>query len=149
MRPAPRPSVVYVVRNDRDALPRRMRELSRLCKGRVTCLATFPGDDTLERHLHAHCAADLVAGEWFRPSERVTLLIEEMRRKSARERPAETFPRTDSPFAPVLPPWVAVQPREGLAVCGCTRTVHGVTYAAGACAVCHGAGVLSAHTEAA
>lgn len=114
-------SVVYVVRNDRDALlkigvttdlPRRMRELSRLCKGRVTCLATFPGDDTLERHLHAHCAAD-------------------------------------SPFAPVLPPWVAIQPREGLGLCGCARLVAGTVYAAGACAVCHGAGVLSVHTEAA
>ena len=126
--PDPR-SVVYVIRSDKSGAPllkigvttslhRRLRELARRTQGPVTLLATWPGDDTLERALHRACSAAL-------------------------ERFAGTV-RGASPATQILPPWLAVEIHEGLTACGCVRRADGRAYAQGACGVCHGAGVVTA-----
>lgn len=96
--PDPR-SVVYVIRSDKSGAPllkigtttslhRRLRELARRTQGPVTLLAAWPGDDTLERALHRACSADLVAGEWFRPSDQVLALVARMRGRAGAATPA-------------------------------------------------------------
>ena len=161
---APNPrSVVYVIRSDKSGAPllkigtttdlhRRLRELARRTQGPVTLLATWPGDDTLERALHRACAADLVAGEWFRPSDQVLALVARMRGRAGAATPAlshgPTFTARET-ATPILPPWLAVEIHEGLTACGCVRRADGRAYAAGACGVCHGAGVTSLNLTAA
>lgn len=156
----PRPeaplSQVYVVRSERTALlkigtttdlPRRLNELSRLCKGAVTLVATLPGDAQLERHLHALCAADLVAGEWFRPSEHVLALVT-LARDAARwaDVVRADAASVTSIVAPPRPHWFAVEWRDVLPLCPCVRPATGLLYAAGNCPRCNGAGVLSRNT---
>jgi hypothetical protein len=92
-------SVVYVIRSDKSGQPllkigtttdlhRRLNELRRRTQGTVTLLATWPGDDTLERQLHHLCRADLVAGEWFRPSDQVLALVARMRGRQGAATPS-------------------------------------------------------------
>ncbi len=142
--------LVYVVRSERSGLlkigtttdlNRRLRELSRLCRGAVSLLTTLPGDAQLERRLHALCAADAVAGEWFRPSESVMGLVASAKRLAVRAGDGgEGTPPTRLATSPV---WFAVVLRDPLLpVCGCVQTVVGVAYARARCPHCNGGGVL-------
>lgn len=159
---------VYVARAERTGLlkvgttanlDRRLAELSRLTKGAVTLVARLPGDAQLERHLHALCAADLVAGEWFRPGAAVLALVEKAKGAvraldAARGGQGGGGDGASAAFAPAaFPRWLAIELRPApLSACPCVRRTNGRAYALARCGACNGAGVvesLSATAEAA
>lgn len=145
-RPAHAP-LVYFVRDRAGFLKigtttdfdRRLRQLARLCRGKVDVLATLPGGRDVEQSLHARFASDAVHGEYFTPSKALLGFIESVK---VAQRPKPAVENVVSLFVCALPPWVAVALRESLPTCGCVKRVGATAYAAGACKVCNGAGVL-------
>lgn len=160
--------LVYVVRSDRSGLSkvgtttdldRRLGELSRHCKARVTLVAAAPGGRDVEEALHARLAAHCCAGEWFAPCPELDAVVAELRAVTAKgdaarhsggvaaaalpaSSPQPTAATLRARVLAALPPWLVVQERAGLPACPCTTRVVHTTYARAACPRCHGAGVL-------
>lgn len=64
--------------------PRRLIKLQMCCPYRLRMLAVFPGKASMEKEVHQRLIADRLHGEWFRRSDALLAVIDEL---SASTRP--------------------------------------------------------------
>ena len=64
-----------------DNLKTRLMDIQIALPYKINLLAVAKGDKQLEHLLHQEFAQDRIRGEWFRPTERLWALIEDIREK--------------------------------------------------------------------